>query len=149
MHNAAASKIWQMAFGKDFRRMAQGDNKTGQKGTNAIFVMTHADIPKIPKNQTVTYACMLVNVCPQKAEPHIIQITAGRNLINYLGKLSTCTANLSWECRPHVGNMSATCRNVDEFGNFCVWVPTPKFPGRKIFVSKIADTVPHLRSLPA
>jgi hypothetical protein len=48
-------------------------------------------------------------------------------------------ATLSWECRRHVGEMLAICRNVDEFGNFCVSVPTPKFPQHKIFVSKIAD----------
>jgi hypothetical protein len=41
-------EIWQTAFGKDFGGMAQGDDKTGQKGTNSIFVMTHAEILLIP-----------------------------------------------------------------------------------------------------
>jgi hypothetical protein len=49
MHNLATTKIWQTAFGKDFGRMAQGNLKTGQKGTNSIFVMTHAEIPGISK----------------------------------------------------------------------------------------------------
>jgi hypothetical protein len=40
MHDPATSKIWQMAFSKDFGGMAQGDNKTGQKGSNSMFVMT-------------------------------------------------------------------------------------------------------------
>jgi hypothetical protein len=31
-------------FGKDFGGMAQGCNKTGQKGTNAMFIMLHDDI---------------------------------------------------------------------------------------------------------
>ncbi len=63
------------------------------------------------------------------------------------GHLHTTKAgHLSWECRRHVGEMSAICGNVDEFGNFCVSVPTPKFPRHKIFVSKIADTVPHTRT---
>ncbi len=44
MHNPAKAKTWQTAFGKDFSGMAQGDNKTGQKGTNAMFVMTHDEI---------------------------------------------------------------------------------------------------------
>jgi hypothetical protein len=39
MHDPATTEIWQTAFGKDFGSMAQGDNKTGQKGTNSIFVM--------------------------------------------------------------------------------------------------------------
>jgi hypothetical protein len=54
MHNPATSKIWQMAFGKDFGCMAQGGNYTGQKGSNLICVMTHAQIFLIPKNQTIT-----------------------------------------------------------------------------------------------
>jgi hypothetical protein len=56
------------------------------------------------------------------------------------------SSNLSWECWQHVGKMSVICRNVDEFGNFYVLVPTPKFPRHNIFVSKIADTVPHTRT---
>ena len=41
-------EIWQTAFGKDFGGMTQGDNKTGQKGTNSIFVMTQAKTLLIP-----------------------------------------------------------------------------------------------------
>jgi hypothetical protein len=56
------------------------------------------------------------------------------------------TDQLSWECWQHVSNMSATCQNVNEYGNFCVRVPTPKFPRHNIFVSKISNTVPHTTS---
>jgi hypothetical protein len=44
MDNPATIEVWQTAFGKDFGGMAQGCNKTGQKGTNAMFVMTIAEI---------------------------------------------------------------------------------------------------------
>ena len=44
MHNPAMAEIWQTAFGKDFGGKAQGCNKTGQKGTNAMFIMTHDEI---------------------------------------------------------------------------------------------------------
>jgi hypothetical protein len=44
MHDPAMAKGWQTAFGRDFGGIAQGDNKTGQKGTNAMFVMTHDKI---------------------------------------------------------------------------------------------------------
>jgi hypothetical protein len=40
MNDPATAEVWQTAFGKDFGGMAQGCNKTGQKGTNAMFVMT-------------------------------------------------------------------------------------------------------------
>ena len=75
--------------------MAQGDSKTGQKGTNAIFVMTHAEIPLIPTDRTITYARVVVDFCPQKADLHRICITAGGNLINYPGELTTQTADLT------------------------------------------------------
>jgi hypothetical protein len=44
MNDPETAKVWQTAFGKDFGGMAQGDNKTGQKGTNSVFVMTHKEI---------------------------------------------------------------------------------------------------------
>ncbi len=95
MHNPDTLEVWQTAFGKDFGGMAQGDNKTGQKGTNSIFVMTHDEIQALPKNQTVTYARIVVDFRPQKVDPHCICITAGGNLINCPGELSTRTADLT------------------------------------------------------
>jgi hypothetical protein len=57
--------------------------------------MTHKEIKNIPRNQTVTYACVVVNFRPQKADPHHIRIRVGGNLINYTGELSTRTAALT------------------------------------------------------
>jgi hypothetical protein len=47
MNDPVTSEVWQTAFGKDFGGMAQGDNKTGQKGTNGMFVMTHDEIKHV------------------------------------------------------------------------------------------------------
>ncbi len=44
MHNLVIAEMWQTAFGRDFDGMAQGDNDTGQKGTDAMFVMMHNEI---------------------------------------------------------------------------------------------------------
>jgi hypothetical protein len=44
MNDPAMAEMWQTAFGKDFGGMLQGNNKTGQKGTNAMFVMSHNKI---------------------------------------------------------------------------------------------------------
>jgi hypothetical protein len=44
MHDPPTADVWQTAFGKDFGGMAQGYNKTGQKGTNSVFFMTHKEI---------------------------------------------------------------------------------------------------------
>jgi hypothetical protein len=75
MHNPDTAEIWQTAFGKDFGGMAQGDKKTGQKGTNSIFVMTHDKIKLIPHTQTMTYTRVVVDFRPPKAGTHRIRIT--------------------------------------------------------------------------
>jgi hypothetical protein len=48
MNDPEMAKVWQTVFGKDFGWMAQGDKKTGQRGTISVFVMTHneIDIPR-------------------------------------------------------------------------------------------------------
>jgi hypothetical protein len=95
MHNPVSFEIWKTAFGKDFGRMAQGNNKTKQNGTTLIFLMTHKEIKRIPKNQTLMYGRVVMHFFPQKVNPPCIQITTGGNLINYLGELSTQTADLT------------------------------------------------------
>jgi hypothetical protein len=52
--------------------MAQGNDKTGQQGTNSIFVMTHDETSCIPKGQIITYARIVVDFRPQKMDPHSI-----------------------------------------------------------------------------
>jgi hypothetical protein len=70
--------------------MVQGDKRRVKREQ-----MIHDEISCIPKTQTVTYAHVIVNLWPLKADPHCSQITAGGNLINYPGELSTQTANLT------------------------------------------------------
>jgi hypothetical protein len=38
MQDQATAEVWQIAFSKDFGGMAQGDNKTGQKGTSSVLL---------------------------------------------------------------------------------------------------------------
>jgi hypothetical protein len=98
MHNPTSADIWQTAFGKDFGGMAQGDNKMGQKGINAMFVMTHEEIQHVLRaGKKITYTNPVVDHCPQKEDANRIQITAGGNLINYNEELSVPTADLVTE----------------------------------------------------
>jgi hypothetical protein len=98
MHDLATAKVRQTAFGKDFGGMAQGCNKTGQKGTNAIFVMAHDEIRHaLAAKKIFTHANPVVDCQPQKDDPHRIRITAGGNLIDYDGNASVCMANLDTE----------------------------------------------------
>jgi hypothetical protein len=75
--------------------MAQGDNKTGQKGTNAMFVMTHDKIAlTLAAKKHFTYGNPVVDYIPQKEFPHRIRITAGGNFINYESSATVWMADL-------------------------------------------------------
>jgi hypothetical protein len=70
-HNPAKAETWQTAFGKDFDGMAQGDNKTGQKGTNAMFDMTQDEIKHmLREGKKFTNGNPVVNYRLQKDNPH-------------------------------------------------------------------------------
>ena len=84
-----------MTFGKEFGNLARGDERTGTEGTDSVFVMSHQDIKTIPSDKVVTYAMIVVNFCPHKKDPNRVRITAGGNLIEYPGELTTRTADLT------------------------------------------------------
>jgi hypothetical protein len=120
MQDPATAETWMTAFGKDFGGMCQGDDKTGQLGTNAVFVMTPSNVPLIPTDRTVTYARVVIDHCPQKADPNRIQITAGGNLINYPGKLTTrttdvMTAKLLWNSMLSMPEAKNMCLDIKKF----------------------------------
>ncbi len=89
--------------------------------------MTHTDIAKIPKLQTVTYARVVVNFRTQKADPHCIRITKGGNLINYPGKLSTRTADLTtsklmWNSVLSTRGAKYMCLDIKKFISQHLWI---------------------------
>ena len=57
--------------------------------------MKPQDIKNIPKDRTVTYGRIVVNYRSQKKDPNRVRITAGGNLIDYPGELTTRTADLT------------------------------------------------------
>jgi hypothetical protein len=67
MHGPATVEVWQTAFGKDSGGMAQGDDKTSQKGTNSVFVMTWKEIDAAKATgEKWTYMHIVVDFRPQK-----------------------------------------------------------------------------------
>ncbi len=71
MNDPATAEVWQTAFGKDFGGMCQVDNKTGKKGTNAMFVMTQDEIAQVLQAKKVfTYANPVVDYRAQKEDLH-------------------------------------------------------------------------------
>jgi hypothetical protein len=118
MHDPATAEVWQTAFGKDFGGMVQGCNKTGQKRTNAMFVMTHDKIMHaLTAKNFFTYANPVVDYRPQKDDPHRIQITAGGNLIDYNNNASVCMADLNtsklhWNSMVSMENARYMCLDI-------------------------------------
>lgn len=87
-------ETWETAFGKEFGGLAQGDDRTGQKGTNTVIILDAEQIKQIPADRVVTYASIAVDYREQKDDPNRVRITAGGNLIKYPGELTTRTADL-------------------------------------------------------
>ncbi len=95
MNDPVMAETWQTAFGKYFEGMLQGDNKTGQKEMNVMFVMTHDKFCHVlATGQKFTYGNLVIDYQPQKEDPHWIRITAGGNLITYASSPSIHTADL-------------------------------------------------------
>ncbi len=121
MHDPATAKTWQTAFGTDFGGMAQGDNKTGQQGTNALFLMTHDGIKQILREgKKFTYGNPIIDHRPQKDNPHCIQITAGGSLITYKSSPSVRmtnldTAKLHWNSIISTRGAKYVCLNIKNF----------------------------------
>ncbi len=110
------------AIGKGFGGMTQGDEKTGTKGTNTMFVMNPKDVPNIPKNQPPLYAKVVIAYRPQKEDPNHVRITAGGNLIDYPGELTSrmaniMTAKLHWNSILSTSKAKYMCLDI---GNFCL-----------------------------
>ena len=88
-------EMWLNSMGKEFGNMAQGEKKTGTPGMNAGVVLIRDQISRIPKNKKITYARLVMDFRPQKADPNRVRMTAGRNLIEYAGNLTTCMTDLT------------------------------------------------------
>jgi len=87
---------WLLSGGNEFGRLFNGIGKNAD-GTQQ-FVGTNTcvwiDKSQVPKNKKVTYARIVVDVRPEKAEPNRTRITAGGDKLDYYGDVSTETASL-------------------------------------------------------
>ena len=79
--------VWTQAMCKELGCLVQGWGTN--KGTDTVFFMTPEEIKRIPRDQTVTYACIVVDYRLQKDDPNCVHITVGGNLIDYPGELTT------------------------------------------------------------
>jgi len=78
---------------KELGRLANG-YKDQTDGTGTLHYMTHDEIRKIPRDRTVTYARIVVDIRPQKKDPNRVRITVGGNLIDYPFETTTRTTDM-------------------------------------------------------
>jgi hypothetical protein len=141
IHDPETAEVWQIAFGKDFDGMVQGDDKSSQKGTNSVFVMTHKEIDVAMKmGHKWTYARIVVDYRPQKANPNRIRIVVGGNLITYKGNTHMHTADLTtskllWNSVLSTDGAQYMCINIKNFYLMaaldyykCMKIPVALFP---------------------
>ena len=110
--------VWMRAMYKELGRLAQGYKDT--KGTNTIKFISLNKICRIPRDRTVTYACIVVDYREQKLDPNRVRITVGGNLIEYPYKLATRTADVTtfkvmWNSIISTNKARYACADVKNF----------------------------------
>jgi len=129
---------WRHAAANEFGRLAQGIRDI--PGTDTItFIPPH----EVPKNKTVTYACFVADIRPQKAEPNRVRMTIGGNLIQYDGDVSSPTGSLTTyklHCNDVVSTPDARCLNPD-IENYYLNTPLPDPEYMKVNLSLIPDEI--------
>ena len=90
--NGVDSEIWLNGCANEIGRLAQGRTGTSIIGTDTIHFIPHTDLPA---GRKATYLRIVVDVRPQKAEPNRVRFTVGGNLIEYIGNVSTPTADMT------------------------------------------------------
>ena len=90
LKNPATTIRWNHSAANEFGRLVQGVGGRIE-GTQMIFFIPKS---KVPQGRTVTCACFVCDMRPQKEETHRTRLTVGGNLINFPGDVSTKTADL-------------------------------------------------------
>ena len=92
LKNPAYREIWGGAFGKEVGRLAQGLDGVVE-GTDTIDFIDKSEIPP-DRWKDVTYARIVCNYRPEKADPNRVRITVGGDRINCPDDCGTPTADL-------------------------------------------------------
>ena len=144
-------EVWTTAFGKEFGSIAQGENITGAKGTDILFILTHQDIRDIPTDRVVTYGRLVVNFLPQKEDPNRVQLTVGGNLITYPGDVTIRTADLTtskilWNSLLSTSLEKYMCINIK---NFYPCKPIDRYEHTRMKSTDFPEHVQHQYNLQA
>ena len=85
-------KYWNNGMFNELARLAQGSKAQQKTGTDTV-VFKH---PKaLPSHKKATYARIVANYRPQKADPYRIRITVGGDKLEYAGETYTPNADIT------------------------------------------------------
>ena len=84
--------IWENCTSKEVGRLADRLPGKFQKGKNTIHFVARNNIRVV---RTVTYSHIVVRVRPHKEDPIMVNFPVGENFIEYPGKVSTKTEDLT------------------------------------------------------
>ena len=70
-------EVSETGFVKEWGSLAQGDTRTGGKGTGTFKILRPEQVLLVPNDRVVTYANIVVDYRPQKDDPNRVRITAG------------------------------------------------------------------------
>jgi hypothetical protein len=87
----ATCDTWLQGCANEIGHLAQGLQGTNIKGTDTIHFIKWTDLPP---GRMATYLRIVVDIRPQKAESNRVRFTAGGNLVDYPGDVSTPTADM-------------------------------------------------------
>ena len=92
INNPDTAPVWIHGCAKEIGRLDQGLAGTNINGTGTMWFKPHNTLPP---GRTATYLRIVVDNCPQKAEPERVCWMVGGNLVDYPGNVSTPTADMT------------------------------------------------------
>jgi hypothetical protein len=92
LQSGADSTNWVRGMFNELARLAQGSKLQNKTGTNTI-AFKHPN--ELPPKKKATYARIVANYRPQKADPYRIRITVGGDRITYIGETFTPNADMT------------------------------------------------------
>jgi hypothetical protein len=130
---------WIRATANEIARLAQG-LKNGPAGTNTMFFKPHT---AIPSGKKATYLRIVAAIKQYKADKYRICFTAGGNLVEYEGSVSTPTVDLTTvKCMLNsvVSEQRAKFMTVD-IADFSLNTPMENYEYMRIPTSTIPDCI--------
>jgi hypothetical protein len=134
------SAEWIQSTANEIGRLTQGTLPDMKSGTETMFFIPHT---AVPAGRKATYLRIVAKIRPEKKENKRIRFTVGGDRIDYPGKVSTPTADITTaKCLLNsvVSTPDAKFMTID-LANFYLNTPMERFEYMRIPLSAIPDCI--------